>query len=182
MLRCDTHWQFENLVSNWIDGNLNERFSHHTTRLPHFRLRWSPVTARSADVLCSIGLMDSSSDVKAVNRARFELELEFVQALANPFYLHSLAQQNILSQPAFINFLSYLQYWKEKEYARFIVHVFLQFISLPHFLKSSFRYPHALHHLDLLQHATFRQEIGKDEWREYLNQKQFDHWRTWYVT
>jgi mediator of RNA polymerase II transcription subunit 31 len=24
------------------------------------------------------------------NRARFELELEFVQALANPFYIHSL--------------------------------------------------------------------------------------------
>ncbi len=22
----------------------------------------------------------------------------------------------------------------------------------------------------------------KDEWRECLNQKQFDHWRTWYAT
>ena len=43
------------------------------------------------------------------------------------------------------------------------------------------RYPHALHHLELLQHAQFRSEIGKDEWREYLNQKQFDHWRTWYA-
>ncbi len=43
------------------------------------------------------------------------------------------------------------------------------------------RYPHALHHLELLQHAQFRSEIGKDEWREYLNQKQFDHWRTWYT-
>lgn len=40
-------------------------------------------------------------------------------------------------------------------------------------------YPHALHHLELLQNAQFRSEIGKDEWREYLNQKQFDHWRTW---
>lgn len=43
-------------------------------------------------------------------------------------------------------------------------------------------YPHALHHLDLLQHAQFRSEIKKDEWREYLNQKQYDHWRTWYET
>jgi mediator of RNA polymerase II transcription subunit 31 len=60
------------------------------------------------------------SDPKAVNRAKFELELEFVQALANPFYLHSLAQQNILEQPAFINFLEYLLYFKEKDYARFI--------------------------------------------------------------
>lgn len=60
-------------------------------------------------------------DARAQNRARFELELEFVQSLANPFYLHSLAQQGILKQPAFINFLNYLQYWKEKDYARFIL-------------------------------------------------------------
>ncbi|KJA20787.1 hypothetical protein HYPSUDRAFT_778852 [Hypholoma sublateritium FD-334 SS-4] len=103
-----------------------------------------------------------STDPKAVNRARFELELEFVQALANPFYLHSLAQQNILEQPAFINFLRYLMYFKEKDYARFI------------------HYPHALHHLELLQHAQFRSQMKKDEFlREYLHQKQFDHWRTW---
>ncbi|KAI0930643.1 hypothetical protein AcW1_003612 [Taiwanofungus camphoratus] len=103
----------------------------------------------------------SQDDPPAANRARFELELEFVQSLANPFYLHSLAQQNILNQPAFVNFLKYLLYWKEKDFARFIL------------------YPHALHHLELLQHAQFRAEIGKDEWREYMNQKQFDHWRTW---
>ncbi|EGN99597.1 hypothetical protein SERLA73DRAFT_106218 [Serpula lacrymans var. lacrymans S7.3] len=101
------------------------------------------------------------AETRAANRARFELELEFVQSLANPYYLHSLAQQNILDQPAFINYLNYLQYWKEKDYARFI------------------HYPHALHHLELLQHARFRSEMKKDEWREYLNQKQFDHWRTW---
>ncbi|KAI0093458.1 SOH1-domain-containing protein [Irpex rosettiformis] len=108
-------------------------------------------------------MAQDATDPKAVNRARFELELEFVQSLANPYYLHSLAQQGILSQPAFVNFLKYLLYWKEKDYARFIL------------------YPHALHHLELLQYAQFRSEIGKDEWREYLNQKQFDHWRTWYV-
>ncbi|KDR75308.1 hypothetical protein GALMADRAFT_226969 [Galerina marginata CBS 339.88] len=103
-----------------------------------------------------------SPDPKAANRARFELELEFVQALANPFYLHSLAQQNILEQPAFIHFLEYLLYFKEKDYARFI------------------HYPHALHHLELLQHAQFRSQMKKDEFlREYLHQKQFDHWRTW---
>jgi len=61
-----------------------------------------------------------NNDPKAANRARFELELEFVQALANPFYLHSLAQQNILEQATFINYLQYLLYFKEKDYARFI--------------------------------------------------------------
>ncbi|KAL0579760.1 hypothetical protein V5O48_002254 [Marasmius crinis-equi] len=102
------------------------------------------------------------SDPKAANRARFELELEFVQALANPFYLHSLAQQNILEKPAFINYLKYLLYFKEKDYARFI------------------HYPHALHHLELLQHPEFRAIMKRDEsFREYLHQKQFDHWRTW---
>lgn len=106
-------------------------------------------------------LTSGTGDERTKNRNRFELELEFVQALANPFYLHSLAQQGILYQPAFINYLKYLQYWKEKDYARFIL------------------YPHALHHLELLQHAEFRSEIMKDEWRESLNQKQFDHWRTW---
>ena len=68
--------------------------------------------------------MDAETDVKAANRPRFELELEFVQALANPFYLHSLAQQNILEQPAFVNFLKYLLYFKEKDYARFIQYVY----------------------------------------------------------
>lgn len=57
---------------------------------------------------------------KAINRARFELELEFVQSLGNPFYLHSLGQQNILEQPAFVNYLKYLLYFQEKDYARFV--------------------------------------------------------------
>jgi mediator of RNA polymerase II transcription subunit 31 len=64
---------------------------------------------------------DGQQEARVANRARFELELEFVQSLANPFYLHSLAQQGILKQPAFINFLQYLQYWREKDYARFIL-------------------------------------------------------------
>lgn len=45
-----------------------------------------------------------------------------------------------------------------------------------------YSYPHALHHLELLQHAQFRADMKKDEFfREYLHQKQFDHWRTWLV-
>ncbi|KAJ6602200.1 SOH1-domain-containing protein [Mycena sp. CBHHK59/15] len=102
----------------------------------------------------------SETDPKALNRARFELELEFVQSLANPYYLHSLAQQNILDQPAFINFLEYLLYFKEKDYARFI------------------HYPHALHHLELLQQAQFRSDMRKDEFRDWIHHKAFEHWRT----
>jgi len=72
-----------------------------------------------------LGISDTKSsppqeDARSRNRARFELELEFVQSLANPYYLHSLSQQGILSQPAFVHFLEYLLYWKENDYARFI--------------------------------------------------------------
>lgn len=85
------------------------------------------LTVKYLHVNCPSYCMSNSSvqsaptdEQKASNRARFELELEFVQSLANPFYLQSLAQQNILDQPAFVNFLEYLLYWKEKDYARFI--------------------------------------------------------------
>ena len=60
------------------------------------------------------------SSARALNRARFELELEFVQALANPYYLQSLAQQGFFGQPEFVNYLKYLGYWRQREYARFI--------------------------------------------------------------
>lgn len=63
---------------------------------------------------------EDPSDPRVSNRTRFELELEFVQSLANPFYLQTLGQQRILDDPAFINYLAYLRYWSEKEYARFI--------------------------------------------------------------
>src|SRR5712691_8769744 len=90
----------------------------------------------------------AADEERIKNRKRFELELEFVQALANPFYLHSLAQQGILYQPAFINYLKYLLYWKEKDYARFILWVF-DFPPPPfwHYLsplRAVFSYPHAL--------------------------------------
>jgi mediator of RNA polymerase II transcription subunit 31 len=124
-----------------------------------------------------------NDEQKAANRARFELELEFVQSLANPFYLQSLAQQNILEQPAFINFLEYLLYWQEKDYARFIQYAIYPSTSANsgiHTVMHGISYPHALHHLELLQHARFRSEMKKDDYfREFLQQKQFDHWRTW---
>ena len=92
-----------------------------------YRFRQASSTATLALGLLTAAIMAGTpvtlspeEEARKANRARFELELEFVQALANPYYLHSLAQQNILSQPAFINFLAYLLYWKEKDYARFI--------------------------------------------------------------
>ncbi|KAG8930383.1 suppressor of hpr1 [Tulasnella sp. 417] len=62
-----------------------------------------------------------ASEERTANRELFSLELEFVQALASPFYLYNLAVEGYLDDPVFLNYLKYLGYWKEKEYARFII-------------------------------------------------------------
>ncbi|KAG9047329.1 suppressor of hpr1 [Tulasnella sp. UAMH 9824] len=104
-----------------------------------------------------------ASEERTANRELFSLELEFVQALASPFYLYNLAVEGYLDDPVFLNYLKYLGYWKEKEYARFIM------------------YPQALHHLDLLQHQNFRNAVKRQETQTFLNHYQFEHWRTWRV-
>lgn len=60
---------------------------------------------------------------KLENQIRFETELEFVQCLANPHYLASLATQGLLAQPNFVAYLKYLTYWLDvnKGFNRFIV-------------------------------------------------------------
>ncbi|KAK3940589.1 SOH1-domain-containing protein [Diplogelasinospora grovesii] len=73
---------------------------------------------------------------------RFELELEFVQALGNPSYLNHLAARKLLNNPAFIAYLDYLQYWTRPPY--------LKYLSYP---------GPALKHLQLLQLEKFRQDI-----------------------
>jgi len=62
--------------------------------------------------------------IREANRNLFELELEFVQGLANPHFLYTLSTEGYMDNPAFINYLKYLLYWQEQEYARFIVFVF----------------------------------------------------------
>ncbi|GAA6019608.1 hypothetical protein JCM10207_006942 [Rhodosporidiobolus poonsookiae] len=101
------------------------------------------------------------------NRVRFETELEFVQCLANPFYLQSLAQQNLLTSEPFLNYLSYLLYFRQPRYARFL------------------QYPQALHHLGLLtapgeSGASFRRAL-KDQplMAQELAGKQVAHWAGW---
>ncbi|KAI0173967.1 Mediator of RNA polymerase II transcription subunit 31 [Pestalotiopsis sp. IQ-011] len=78
--------------------------------------------------------------------SRFEVELEFVQALANPFYLNHLASQKLLTDPAFVEYLKYLQYWSRPPYLRYLT------------------WPGpTLKHLELLQQERFRQEIISPE-------------------
>ncbi|KAI9146236.1 mediator complex, subunit Med31, partial [Paraphysoderma sedebokerense] len=90
---------------------------------------------------------------------RFQLELEFIQCLSNPWYLNFLAQQGYFDDPAFINYLKYLQYWKKPEYAKFII------------------YPHCLHFLELLQSSNFRNSMAKIENATFVHEKQYFHWQ-----
>jgi len=91
---------------------------------------------------------------------RFELELEFVQCLASPAYVHHLAQRGYLSDPSFLRFLKYLGYWKRSEYARFLT------------------YPHCLHFLDLLvKSELFRREAGEISFRDFMHQQQYLSWQ-----
>ncbi|KAI8385010.1 SOH1-domain-containing protein [Radiomyces spectabilis] len=91
-------------------------------------------------------------------KRRFQIELEFLNCLANPWYLNNLAQQQYFKDPAFIRYLEYLQYWKQPEYAKFVV------------------YPHSLYFLDLLQHEQFREHISTSENTQETHRMQYYHW------
>ncbi|KAJ3090461.1 hypothetical protein HK102_003678 [Quaeritorhiza haematococci] len=92
---------------------------------------------------------------------RFQIELEFVQCLANPQYLQFLAQQQYFNDEAFVNYLKYLKYWQRPEYAKFII------------------YPYCLELLELLQHPSFREAVASAETALFIHHKEFYHWQ-WY--
>ncbi|KAK7521078.1 SOH1-domain-containing protein [Phyllosticta citriasiana] len=77
---------------------------------------------------------------------RFELELEFVQSLANPWYLNHLAVQKYLDNPDFLAYIDYLHYFRQPQYARFLTHP-----------------GPTLRALELLQQEQFRKEIISPE-------------------
>ncbi|VDP87620.1 unnamed protein product [Echinostoma caproni] len=93
------------------------------------------------------------------SQTRFQIELEFVQCLANPNYLNFLAQQGCFEKPAFINYLRYLRYWKEPAYSRYLI------------------YPYCLHMLDLLQLPEFRTELARGQVCRYIDDQILLHWQ-----
>ncbi|TGO74269.1 hypothetical protein BELL_0295g00060 [Botrytis elliptica] len=75
---------------------------------------------------------------------RFEIELEFINAISSPYYLMhlaSLSSGTLLSSPTFIAYLKYLQYFTQPPY--------LKFLSYP---------GPSLKHLELLQNENFRRD------------------------
>ena len=103
---------------------------------------------------------------------RFALELEFVQSLASPAYLHYLASmsndegQSLLLDPRFKGFLSYLQKtWSDPEYSRFVT------------------YPHSLFFLDLLiNNDAVCRELAQVSFRNFCHQQQYYAWQNRFLT
>ena len=111
------------------------------------------------------------------------VQLEFVQSLASPAYLHFLATSGILYQSSFLDFLRYLRYWKQPQYAKYL------------------SYPHCLYFLDLLVPPSsdpddsedgidgasggggvdtgeaFRREIAQVPFRNFVHEQQFYSWQ-----
>lgn len=110
----------------------------------------------------------------------FYAQLEFIQSLASPAYLHYLATSGVLNQKEFLDFLRYLRYWKQPQYAKYIT------------------YPHCLYFLDLLvppdsdddatasdnlatstsdSGETFRREMAQVQFRNFVHEQQFYSWQ-----
>ncbi|KAJ6218436.1 hypothetical protein RDWZM_009593 [Blomia tropicalis] len=102
--------------------------------------------------------MDNGWKIESEDKIRLQIELEFVQCLANPNYLNYLAQRGYFKDKSFINYLDYLQYWKKPEYAKFI------------------KYPMCLHFLDLLQHEHFRRELTSTQCAKFIDDQIILHW------
>jgi mediator of RNA polymerase II transcription subunit 31 len=103
---------------------------------------------------------DAATEQNDLPENRFELELEFVQCLASPAYLHHLATIGIFGESSFIEFLEYLQYWKQPEYVRLL------------------QYPHCLFFLDLLiNNPVFRRELANVSFRNFIHEQQFYSWQ-----
>ncbi|XP_057971481.1 mediator of RNA polymerase II transcription subunit 31 [Malania oleifera] len=112
-------------------------------------------------------ILDTSSSPRNIykdpddGRQRFLLELEFVQCLANPTYIHYLAQNRYFEDEAFIGYLKYLQYWQRPEYIKFIM------------------YPHCLFFLGLLQNVNFRNAMAHPGNKELAHRQQFYFWKNY---
>ncbi|XP_064619972.1 mediator of RNA polymerase II transcription subunit 31-like [Lineus longissimus] len=99
------------------------------------------------------------SETEDQQKLRFQVELEFVQCLANPNYLNFLSQRGYFKEQTFVNYLKYLLYWKEPEYSKYL------------------KYPQCLAFLDLLQYEHFRKEIVNGQCAKFIDDQQLLHWQ-----
>lgn len=70
-----------------------------------------------------------------------------------------MALRGYFKDSAFINYLKYLLYWKEPEYAKYL------------------KYPMCLYFLDLLQYEHFRREVVNSQCTKFIDDQQILLWQ-----
>ena len=70
-----------------------------------------------------------------------------------------LAQRGYFKDITFVNYLKYLLYWKEPEYAKYL------------------KYPMCLYFLDLLQYEHFRRELVNAQCTKFIDDQQILLWQ-----
>lgn len=105
----------------------------------------------------TVKLNDVSMNVDS--KERFLIDLEFVQNLSNPRFLHHLAIQGFLDDPQFLEYLKYLRYWKTPNYVHFLL------------------FPQCLIFLDaIIDNEHFRRELALKEFMEFMHHQQGISW------
>ncbi|CAK0877710.1 unnamed protein product [Prorocentrum cordatum] len=97
-------------------------------------------------------------DLRKDRSRRFAEELEFVQCLANPDYVHWLATQGCLDEPEFLEFLRYLRYWREPPHVLYVV------------------YPQSLRMLEMLLEPGLRSRLRRQDARALLSSQLLRAW------
>lgn len=108
--------------------------------------------------------MNFGEDIERVGASkflmnRFRMELEFVQCLCNPYYLHHLHQEGYFDDPEFLKFLDYLEYWRAPKYSKYLL------------------YPQCLNILGLLKSESFVKSLADLQAVELLVGQQYLRWK-----
>uniref|UniRef100_A0A7S4VD82 Mediator of RNA polymerase II transcription subunit 31 n=1 Tax=Alexandrium monilatum TaxID=311494 RepID=A0A7S4VD82_9DINO len=104
------------------------------------------------------GVRPRLQDLTQERSRRFIEELEFVQCLANPEYVQWLATYHYFEDPAFVEFLGYLSYWRHPPHVYHVV------------------YPQALRMLELLQNPAMRCRMHRLDARALLQSQVMWQW------
>jgi len=132
--------------------NSNQNSSNNT---PTSNLKNDPLSTTNPQISEEEQLRRQAEDEKN----RFTIELEFIQCLANPHYLHFLAQRGYFNDDSMVNYLKYLNYWRKPEYARHL------------------RYPQCLYMLELLQNSSFREAISNQQCAKFIEDQILLQWQ-----
>eukprot|EP00775_Hariotina_reticulata_P012792 gene12792-12920_t len=103
----------------------------------------------------------ASAALPAAEHPQFDLDQAILSILNDQVHLFcaGLALNKYFEDPSFMNYLRYLEYWRQPQYVTYI------------------RFPHCLQMLDLLQSENFRKAIATPAVMEELHTQQAFYWQ-----